>query len=76
MTGVLSLRKLTLITIAPPIGFGLSIKALPPQGTNPAEGRTNSTELTVEKGCWYLRQPHGWKKCDAIQSGGSSSTEE
>ena len=62
MTGVLSLRVLTLITTAPPIGFGLSIKALPPQGINPAEREDQLNKADCREGLLVFEAAKWLKK--------------
>ena len=57
-----SAEKLMFITTAPPIGFGLSIKALPLQGINPAGREDQLNRADCREGLLVFEAANGLEK--------------
>ena len=56
------------------VGLGLSIKALPPAGEDPAAREDQLGRADCREGLLIFEAANWLEKCDAIRSGGSSST--
>ena len=62
------------VSTASPIEFGLSVQALPLQGINPAGKEDQLNRADCREGLLVFEAANWLEKCDAIRSGGSSST--
>ena len=62
------------VSSASPIEFGVSVQALPLQGINPARKEDQLNRADCREGFLIFEAANWLERCDAIRSGGSSST--